>query len=121
MVALAPWGSDYFRLVSEHADVFAALPSAMHEGALGLRRRRQPPRPVARRTRRAGRAVARRAGAAGLLPPGRPGLQEHTDEIEPLYPGLDLPVLVVWGTDDTWIPVDRAQRLAAMIPGARLG
>ena len=29
-------------------------------------------------------------------------------------------MLVVWGTDDSWIPVDRAHRLAGMIPGAEL-
>ena len=27
---------------------------------------------------------------------------------------------VVWGTEDTWIPVDRAYRLAELVPGARL-
>ena len=27
---------------------------------------------------------------------------------------------VVWGTEDTWIPVDRAHRLAELVPGARL-
>ena len=122
VVALAPWGSDYFRLVGEHADVFAAVPSAMHEGAL--------------------RAYIAGASHRGLAAPvldelvapwlgaqGQPAFyrqiaqasQEHTDEIEPLYAGLDLPVLVVWGTDDTWIPVDRAQRLASLIPAARLG
>ena len=30
----APWGSDYFSLVRDHADVFSALPPAVHEGAL---------------------------------------------------------------------------------------
>ena len=29
-------------------------------------------------------------------------------------------MLVVWGTDDSWIPVDRAHRLVGMIPGAEL-
>jgi pimeloyl-ACP methyl ester carboxylesterase len=33
---------------------------------------------------------------------------------------LELPVLVVWGENDTWIPVDRAHRLVDLIPGARL-
>ena len=32
----------------------------------------------------------------------------------------EVPVLVVRGTEDTWIPVDRAHRLAELIPGARL-
>jgi pimeloyl-ACP methyl ester carboxylesterase len=121
VVALAPWGSDYFRLVREHADVFAAVPEAMHEGAL--------------------RAYIQGASHRGLSdtelealvapwrgPEGQPAFyrqvahasQEHTDDIEPLYSGLELPVLVVWGTDDTWIPVDRGQQLARTIPGARL-
>jgi pimeloyl-ACP methyl ester carboxylesterase len=46
--------------------------------------------------------------------------QAYTDEIEPLYPSIDLPVLVVWGKEDTWIPVDRGERLARLIPGADL-
>jgi pimeloyl-ACP methyl ester carboxylesterase len=29
-------------------------------------------------------------------------------------------VLIVWGREDTWIPVDRAHRLAGVIPGAEL-
>jgi pimeloyl-ACP methyl ester carboxylesterase len=36
------------------------------------------------------------------------------------YAELDLPVLIVWGQDDTWIPVDRAHRLAELIRGSRL-
>lgn len=46
--------------------------------------------------------------------------QRYTDEIEPRYPSIDLPVLVAWGTEDTWIPVDRAHRLAGLIPDAEL-
>ena len=34
VVALSPWGSEFFRLVREHPDVFGALPAAVHEGAL---------------------------------------------------------------------------------------
>jgi pimeloyl-ACP methyl ester carboxylesterase len=121
VVALAPWGSDYFRLVRDHADVFAAVPPAIHEGAI--------------------RAYVAGASHRGLTPheldrlvapwldeQGQPAFyrqvaqadQAHTDEVEPCYPTLDLPVIVVWGTEDTWIPVDRAHRLADAIPGARL-
>jgi len=121
VVALAPWGSDFFRLVREHAEVFTAVPAAIHEGIV-----------------RAYVAGASHAGLSGanadmLVAPwlGEDGQaafyrqiaqadQRYTDEIEPLYPRLDLPVLVVWGTEDTWIPVDRAHRLAELIPGARL-
>lgn len=121
VVALAPWGSDFFRLVGQHPDVFAALPSAVHEGAL--------------------HAYIKTASHAGLTPadlrslaaPWLDGLgqaafyrqiaqadEAYTDEIEDRYPELDLPVLVVWGQQDTWIPVDRGHRLHQLIPGAQL-
>lgn len=121
VVALAPWGSDFFRLVGEHADVFGALPAAVHEGAI--------------------RAYVAGASHAGLTPAQADMLvapwlgpdgqqafyrqiaqadQAYTDEIESRYPELDLPVLIVWGQDDTWIPVDRAHRLAAVILDSRL-
>jgi pimeloyl-ACP methyl ester carboxylesterase len=121
VVAMAPWGSDFFRLVGAHAEVFAALPPAMHEGAL--------------------RAYVSGASHRGLTEPQLEALvapwlgdigqaafyrqiaqadQAHTDEIEPLYPRVDLPVLVVWGREDEWIPLDRGRRLAAAIPGAHL-
>lgn len=121
VVAVAPWGSDYFRLVRDNVEVFESLPPAIHEGAL--------------------RAYIAGASHGGLAPSAMDALvepwlgesrqaafyrqiaqadQRYTDELEPLYPRLDLPVVVVWGTDDTWIPVDRAHRLAAAIPGAEL-
>ena len=40
--------------------------------------------------------------------------------MQPLYGSLALPVLVAWGVEDTWIPIDRAHALAEAIPGARL-
>ncbi len=46
--------------------------------------------------------------------------QRYTDDIQPLYPTIDLPVTVCWATEDTWIPFAKGQELAALIPGARL-
>jgi pimeloyl-ACP methyl ester carboxylesterase len=121
VVAVAPWGSDFFRLVREHADVFSALPPAVHEGAL---------RAYVGGASRAG--VTSSAMDALIAPwldgPGQAAFyrqiaqadQAYTDQIEPLYRELDLPVLVVWGREDAWIPVDRAYRLCELIPGAQL-
>ena len=121
VVALAPWGSEFFRLVREHPDVFGALPAAVHEGAL--------------------RAYIAGASHRGVLPAAMDALvapwlgeagqaafyrqiaqadEAFTDEIEPMYGELNLPVLVVWGRDDAWIPVERAHRLTEAIPGAQL-
>lgn len=121
VVALAPWGSEFFRLVRDHEQVFAAVPPAIHEGIL-----------------RSYIAGASDGGPTpgqldALMAPwlddaGRPAFyrqiaqadERYTDEIEPRYPELDLPVAVVWGAQDRWIPVDRAHRLAKVIPQARL-
>ncbi|WP_281276843.1 alpha/beta fold hydrolase [Glycomyces buryatensis] len=121
VVALAPWGSEFFRLVAENADVFTRLPAHIHEAAV--------------------RAYVGSASHRGLTPAQEDMLvtpwlspegqaafyrqiaqadQRFTDEVEPRYGELDLPVAVLWGEDDTWIPVDRAHRLAAAIPGASL-
>ena len=121
VVALAPWGSEFFRLVGENADVFAQLPPSLHEALVRAYITGAAHRPL--------RAPdLDMLTAPWLGDPGRAAFYRHiaqadqryTDEIEPLYPTLDLPVQVVWGTEDTWIPVDRAHRLAALIPGARL-
>jgi pimeloyl-ACP methyl ester carboxylesterase len=121
VVALAPWGSEFFRLVRAHPEVFSALPLAVHEGAL--------------------RSYIATASHIGISPPAMDALvspwigergqaafyrqiaqadQAYTDEIEHRYPEVELPVLIIWGREDTWIPVDRAFRLSEVIPGARL-
>lgn len=120
-VALAPWGSPFFRLVRDNAPVFEQLPAALHTALV--------------------RAYIGTTGGPGLHPAvldalvapwtddaGRPAFyrqiaqadQRYTDEIQPHYGGIDLPTLVCWGTDDTWIPVAKAHELAGLVPGARL-
>lgn len=46
--------------------------------------------------------------------------QSFTREIEDRYAELDLPVLVGWGTEDTWLPPEFGTSLAEAIPGAEL-
>lgn len=121
VVALADWGSPFFRLVREHSEVFSALPPTLHRALV--------------------REYVSSASAAGLLPTtldmlvepwlGAAGQaafyrqiaqadQRHTAEIEARYPEIDIPVLVCWGSADTWIPPAKGQQLADRIPGAEL-
>jgi pimeloyl-ACP methyl ester carboxylesterase len=120
-VALAPWGSPFFRLVGEHSEVFERLPPALHRALV--------------------REYVSSASGPGLHPStldrlvepwlgeqGLPALyrqiaqadQRYTDEIQDLYGSIEIPVLICWGTDDAWIPVAKAHELAALIDGARL-
>ena len=120
VVALAPWGSPFFRLVRDHADVFTRLPPNLHaalvrEYIAGASHRGLPPETLER-------LVEPWLGADGQPAFYRQiaqATQRDTDEIEPRYASIDLPVLVAWGVEDTWILVERGRTLAAAIPWAR--
>jgi pimeloyl-ACP methyl ester carboxylesterase len=121
VVALAPWGSDFFRLVQQHADVFEQIPPSIHRGMVaayvqGAAHHRLT---VAQQDA----LVAPWADAEGQAAFYRQisqADQAHTDDIEPLYATIVAPVLVVWGEQDAWIPVERGEQLARLIPGAQL-
>lgn len=120
-VALAPWGSPFFRLVGEHPEVFEQLPPALHHALV--------------------REYVTSASSPGLHPAvldrlvrpwlGDPGQgafyrqiaqadQLYTDEVQDRYGEISMPTLVCWGQDDTWIPAAKGRELAARIPRARL-
>ncbi|MET8695343.1 alpha/beta hydrolase [Streptomyces bauhiniae] len=120
-VALAPWGSPFFRLVGEHPEVFEQLPPALHRALV--------------------REYVSSASSPGLHPAvldrltepwlgdlGRPAFyrqiaqadQRYTDEVQDRYGEIGIPTLVCWGEDDAWIPVAKGRELAARIPSARL-
>ncbi|WP_424640054.1 alpha/beta fold hydrolase [Embleya sp. AB8] len=120
-VALAPWGSPFFRLVGEHFAVFEQLPPNLHRALV--------------------REYVGSASSPGLHPATLERLvepwlgddgqrafyrqiaqadQHFTDEIQGRYESISLPVLVCWGENDSWIPVAKAHELASRIPAAEL-
>jgi len=46
--------------------------------------------------------------------------EKYTDEVETIYDRIRCPVMILWGEEDRWIPVEDGRRLAAMIPGSIL-
>ncbi|MEU6259681.1 alpha/beta hydrolase [Streptomyces sp. NPDC047043] len=120
-VALAPWGSPFFRLVGAHSEVFEQLPPALHEALV--------------------REYVGSASSPGLHPTvldrlvqpwlGESGQaafyrqiaqadQRYTDEVQERYGEIRIPTLICWGQEDTWIPPAKGHELAARIPSARL-
>ncbi|OYO17929.1 alpha/beta hydrolase [Enemella evansiae] len=118
VVTLDPWGSPFFRLVAEHAAVFAQLPPNLHRalvreyiaGAVY----QELPEPV----------------LAGLTEPwlseaGRPAFYrqiaqlspEHTRPLVERLGAVRCPVAIGWGERDPWIPVEQAYRLRDALPG----
>lgn len=120
-VSLRPWGSEFFRLVREHSEVFAALPAHLHEAL------------VRSYISTASHTGPRAAVLDALVEPwlGPIGQQafyrqishadeRHTREVEDRYGELGFPVLIGWGSEDRWLPPEHARRLAKLIPHARL-
>lgn len=119
-VALAPWGSPFVHHVQEHEDAFGGLPAYIHEAVVAAYVRN---------------AVHRRMTDGELEPyvgpwtgsDGQPGFyrqiaqmdQRFTDEVEPRYGEIARPVLILWGEEDAWIPIETGRRLNAAIPGSR--
>ena len=120
-VALAPWGSPFFKLVRDNVDVFQQLPATIHEAIVAAYLRGAFYRPMS---------------DAQLAPYVEPWLgevghrafyrqiqqadQRFTDEIEPLYAQIRAPVNILWGADDAWIPPATGTRLQSRIPGSTL-
>ncbi|NUP18712.1 MAG: alpha/beta hydrolase [Streptomyces sp.] len=120
-VALAPWGSPFFRLVGENAPVFEQLPPTLHRALvheyIGSASHRGL-RPDAAEALAA--PWTDRTGQAAFYRQIAQADQRYTDEIQKLYSGIGIPVTVCWGEEDSWIPVAKAHELASLIPDARL-
>ncbi|SEC37304.1 Pimeloyl-ACP methyl ester carboxylesterase [Nocardioides exalbidus] len=120
-VTHGPWGTGLFRLAQDHEEVFAALPSEVHEGLVrGY---------VGTASHRGLRADVLDAlvepwlgerGQAALYRQMAQNDQRWTDELEPLYADVTVPTLVCWGTHDTWLAPEKGERLAAALPRAEL-
>ena len=120
VVALRPWGSPFFKLVRDNANVFSELPGNLHQalireyisGASGPGLRAETLDALVEPWLDDGQAAFYRQIAQAD--------ERHTAEIEPLYPSIEVPTLIAWGTQDKWLPLDHAERLAAAIPGSEL-
>ena len=121
VVAIPPSGSPFFRFVQENPGLLGRLPAYVHEAIVRAY---------------IGTAIHRGLAPAdldALVEPwtgdeGQPAFYRQIedydldviDENERALLGLDLPVRIVWGAEDAWIPVATGRRLAALIPGAVL-
>ena len=120
-VAVSPWGSPFFQHVNAHEDAFAGVPDYIHDAIV--------------------RAYVKTAAFKSIddatldmivlpwtQPDGKAAFyrqiaQAHsgyTDEVQPLYAQISRPVLILWGREDTWIPLEQGKVLHDMIPGSLL-
>ena len=119
VVAIPPSGSPFFQFVQSNPGLLDQLPGYVHRSIV--------------------RAYIENASFRGLsgetldelVQPwtgeqGQPAFyrqivdydEQFLDENEQLLPTVAIPVRIVWGANDAWIPVDRAEKLRSLIPTA---
>lgn len=118
-VVLSPWGSEFSRHVHEHPEIFAAVPEYIHAAVFRAHVATamwQNPSPE----------IVEALAAPFLGEEGQAAYYRHiaqfdyeyTDILEPLYPGLEAPLLVLWGERDDWVDIDQGRRLVELAPDA---
>ena len=119
-VAVRPWGSPFFRHVQRHEAAFAGVPAYMHEAMVRSYVKKAAHQKI-------GPDVLDHIIAPCLGPEGQPAFyrqiaqssQLYTDEVQDRYQKIDDPTVVLWGEQDSWIPIDRGLELAAALGNAR--
>ncbi len=116
-VAVSPWGSPFFRHVNKHEGAFSGLPDYIHEAV------------VRSYVQTAAFNTLDEATLEGIVSPwtGEQGKSafyrqiaqadsRYTDEVQALYPTITTPTLILWGREDSWIPLERGKALHGLIP-----
>lgn len=120
VVAMRPWGSDFFDHVGRHVDAFQGLPPHIHKAVVaayiqGALVNDIPPQDFEA-------LIAPWLTGDGALSFYRQFAQadeKYTAEVEPHFGELRCPVKIIWGEDDPWIPLDRGKALHELMPKAQ--
>ena len=119
-VAISPWGSPFFKHVNAHETAFAGVPDYIHEAIVRAYVQTAAYKPmdaatldgiVLPWTEQGGKAAFYRQIAQAH--------SGYTDEVQPLYAQITRPVLILWGREDIWIPMEKGEALHGMIPGSQ--
>lgn len=120
-VAVSPWGSPFFRHVHLHEAAFAGVPDYIHDAIVRAYVQTAAFQPLNDLTLDG--IVSYWAGPQGKAAFYRQIAQadsRYTAEVQPLYPTVTTPTLILWGREDSWIPLERGEELHRLIPGSDL-
>lgn len=120
-VALRPWITPTTTHVKEHLDVYKTMPTQVFEAVVASHLRTATNRPMDELT--FATYLDQWKGERGqrlYLQKDAQLDERHTAEFEPLLPSISVPVRLVWGENDAWLPASTAERLHDLIPGSDL-
>lgn len=120
-VAVSPWGSPFFRHVNRYEAAFSGLPDYIHEAVVRSYVQTAAFKPLDEVTLEG--IISPWTGEKGKAAFYRQMAQadsKYTDEIQPRYPTISTPTLILWGREDSWIPLERGEELHSLIPESAL-
>ena len=115
VVALGPFGQPLFKLVAENEGVFASLTGPVFEGVVEAYIRDAAHNELSKETMEMLKRpwLRNEEGRKGFVRQMVQANSRSTEEVEGRYHevGKKIPVRIIWGKEDKWIPVDTAERL----------
>ena len=124
VVAVGPWGLPFFKLVAQNEGVFNEIPPQMFDGIV-----RSYIRDAAHKSlKKENENMLAEPWVSGDGRPGQEGLvhalkqasTRQSDDAERQYYKIGesgLPVRIIWGKEDKWVPCERAIKLKELIGG----
>ena len=118
-VSISPWGSPFFQHVKAHEAAFAGAPDYIHEAIVRAYINTAAFLPIANDTmEQTIKPWTGEEGKAAFYSQIAQAKEQFTDEVQPAYPQVSRPLMILWGTEDNWIPIARGELLHEMIPGS---
>ncbi|MEM6465876.1 MAG: alpha/beta hydrolase [Pseudomonadota bacterium] len=112
-VAIRPWGSPFVAHVSAHEMAFSGMPAYAHEALVEAYLKGAAHRPLSAEALEVYKAPWQGpVGQAAFYRQIAQMDQRFTDAIEPLLTPLSMPVHLMWGEQDDWIPLQQGRTLA---------
>ena len=120
-VALSPWGSPFVQHVRRFEEAFQGLPEYIHKAILAAYLQDAADQKL-------DEDVSKAYMDPWIGPVGQPAFyrqiaqmdQRYTDEVQGRYEELELPVLILWGEQDRWIPKDKGEELHRLMANSTL-
>lgn len=114
VVAIGPFGQDLFKTVAENPEHFQKLPDMAFEGILESYIRNAAFTELSKEVMEILKAPwLREGGKTGFVRQLCQANSRSTEEVESRYVevGEQIPIKIIWGAQDNWIPVEDAERL----------
>ena len=120
-VAVSPWGSPFFQHVRDHEAAFAGVPDYIHEAIIRAYIKTAAFDPIDEDLMEMIiQPWMKGDGKAAFYRQIAQADSNYTDEVEARYGEITTPTLLLWGEEDTWIPLEQGRKLNSVIKSSVL-